>query len=140
MKTLAKYFADLRAAADLSYSEVAAKCGGLSRHVVWKLENGKPIKAVTLGVILNKGLGIPKDSKTYAEAFALWSAGMAHTNTGPDVTATLGRLKLGSDKQFQAFAASVVDLLRDVPASDRPKVLEALGAIPALKLWLLSRK
>lgn len=145
MKTpLAKYFADLRAAAELSYSDVAKKCRSgkskLSRHVVWKLENGKPIKASTLAIILNRGLGIPEHDEAYTEAFALWSASQAKTTSAPALRQAMARVKRVSDKAFTAFAGDVLALLRDLPPSDRPAILEALRAIPALKLWLASRK
>ena len=144
MTTLAKYFADLRAAADLSYSEVAKKCRigkkTLSRHVVWKIENGKPVKADTLALVLHRGLGIPRDDEVYLEAIALWSAGQSKTATAPDLRATMARMKLGNDKAFAAFAKDVLAVLADVPAGDRSACLEALRALPALKLWLASRK
>ena len=144
MTTLAKYFADLRATAELSYSEVAAKCKAgkktLSRHVVWKLENGKPIKADTLGLILHKGLGIPKDDEAYTQAFALWSSEQAKTMNAPDLRHAIEGLQIKGNTQFKAFAHEVVMLAARVPEEDRPAVLEALRTVPALKLWLASRK
>jgi transcriptional regulator with XRE-family HTH domain len=144
MTTLAKYFADLRATAELSYSEVAAKCKvgskKLSRHVIWKIENGKPIKADTLAIVLKKGLGIPEDDEAYIEAFAHWSAAQSKTSTAPDVQKAIAALQLKGNAHFKAFAVELVSLASKVADEDLPAVLEALRHVPALKLWLQSRK
>lgn len=140
MKTLAHYFAKLRADADLSYEDVAKKCKGtISRHVVWKLENGKPVKADTLGTIL-RGLGLRQTDRAYLEAFALWSAEQSHTLPSPDLEAAMKRMRQTDDRQFNEFAREVLTLASQAPASDRKAILEALGNLPALKLWLASRR
>lgn len=144
MQTLAKHFAALRAEAEYSYADVAQRCRTgkktFSRHVVWKVENGKPIKADTLAVILRRGLGIPENDEAYIEAFALWSAEQSKSMSAPTMRHAIEGIRLRGDAKTKAFAAAALELLVRVPDDDRSAVLEALQAVPALKLWLASRK
>jgi transcriptional regulator with XRE-family HTH domain len=71
MKTLATYFASLRAERDLTYDDIAALTG-LHRTSAWKIEGGRPIRIETLASVATKALKLKKTDPEYKKLIGLW--------------------------------------------------------------------
>lgn len=138
--TLARFFIKLRSDAGLSLRAVAMKSKPrLDPTTLWKIENGKPVRAVTLGQAL-RAIGLKEKDDAYVEAFSLWSMEQSQTLTLEAVDRGLSRARGANAKAFQAIIDKIATALRKMPEGDWPAVLEAAEHPAALKLWLESAR
>ena len=92
--TLAKYFDRLRNESGLSLREIGQKARPkLNPTTLWKICQGRPVKADTLGVAM-RALGYTERDQTYLEAFALWSTGKAKNLPHEAVGKSLAALRV----------------------------------------------
>lgn len=137
--TLARYFTALRNNAGLSLRALSAKVRPkVNATTVWKLEHGRPVKAVTLGQVL-RAMGLEESDPEYVKAFVLWSA--EQSQTIPAETIERRSRKTNAEaREFVALMRKVTILMRDIPPASWPAVLEALRDHESLTLWIKSRK
>lgn len=135
---LAKFFVSLRTDRDLTLRDIAKKSKPKIDHTtLWKIENGKPVRASTLGNAL-RAIGLSEKDDAYVEAFALWSTEQAGTLPVTTVDRSIEKVKRGNQRAFDKAIDRAAAALQAMPEEDWPLVLEALERPEALKLWIQS--
>jgi transcriptional regulator with XRE-family HTH domain len=137
---LAHYFSTLRTDAKLSLREVAQKSRPkLDASVIWKIENGRSVKAKTLGQAL-RALGLHDTDEAYSKAFALWSTAQAQTLPHATVDHALTKIRRANKRAFDLALERIAAALQRTPEEDWPAMIEAVENPAALKLWLESTR
>lgn len=135
--TLAQFFTKRMTDAKMSLRDIA-KRAKVDPSTPWKITNGRPVRAATLGRLL-RALGLKETDDAYTEAFALWSTEQSQI---PEQAMKLATTK-SRTKHFRAtedFLIEVVARAKKVTEGDRAIVLEALDRIDGLKLWMESTR
>lgn len=135
MNSLANYFRSLREAQDLSL-EAIAKRAGVNRTTIWKIENGKPIRPMTMREIATRGLLLKESSKEYADLVALWvvSRGLSD-EPQPAIAKTLIRTTKAQSKALTKNAETIATAIQGMRIVDQKAIIKALSdkdAQPAL--------
>lgn len=138
--TLARYFDRLRHESGLSLRAIGARARPkLDAATIWKIANGRPVKAATLGTAL-RALGYSERDPTYIEAFALWSTDRSGNLPLEAVGAGMDAARKKNNKEFSLTLDRLANALRNMPEEDWPILIEAAQRPTALKLWLQSTK
>jgi hypothetical protein len=132
--TLARFFLRLRNDARMSQRDVGrASRPRLDATAVWKIENGRPVRAATLAQAL-RAVGLKEADADYVQAFALWSTEQAGTLPLATVDRGIDRVRTANGRAFNDALNRAAAALQAMPETDWPIALAALEQPAALKL------
>lgn len=134
--TLARYFLKLCSDAEMTNMHEIARRAKIDPSTPWKIKEGRPVRASTLGKVLTALGYTPKDLE-YRQAFALWGAevvGDAHGAAMNAGAATIGARGTAAER----IVARFTEALRSIPRSEWPLLDRALSQPESLVLWLRS--
>lgn len=134
--TLARYFLKLCSDADMTNMHEIARRAGIDPSTPWKIKEGRPVRAKTLGKVLT-ALGYKPKDEEYRQAFALWGAEVVGDAHGASMAA--GAAKMGNNgSASERLVARFAEAIREIPRSDWPLLDRALAQPESLVLWLKS--
>lgn len=133
MSDLADMFAKLRETRGLSQAEVARR-SSVDKSTVWKLEQGRSIRAPTLRQICMDGLGLGDESSEYKRLLALWT--MEQGNVQFDLR-SIGRAKHSRQRELDRLADDVAAILDELPVGERKAIVRALADPGARRVLLV---